>query len=247
MKSWILAGAAALALVSPAKAMEVASLPSAPASFSWTGIYAGAQIGYGNFNDTSEASQGIHPTQIGGRFGMPARHSLTGGLFAGANYQFGSSVAGIEADVDFARYDSSRNPIGVLGAALINDEIRVRSGLQWSLRARLGHAVGPALIYLTAGPAVASFRTSLFDGYLGGTIAYSQARIGLTVGAGLDYAFTRNLIARAEYRYTDFGSFEKFTAGNPLTAHFWANRHVSHEIKQHSVRFGLSYLFATGG
>jgi outer membrane immunogenic protein len=41
--------------------------------------------------------------------------------------------------------------------------------------------------------------------------SFSTTRAGWTVGVGAEHAFTPNWIARAEYRYTDFGSITDST------------------------------------
>jgi outer membrane immunogenic protein len=60
---------------------------------------------------------------------------------------------------------------------------------------------------------------------------------GWTVGAGVDYAFTDNIIFRAEYRYSDFGS----TTQQPFLPLFPNEQEI--EFKSHDVRLGLAYKF----
>lgn len=57
------------------------------------------------------------------------------------------------------------------------------------------------------------------------------------VGIGAEHAFTPNWIARAEYRYTDFGTITDWTK----TTDSDYNEH--NEITEHALRIGLAYSF----
>ncbi|WP_425487052.1 outer membrane protein [Microvirga makkahensis] len=65
---------------------------------------------------------------------------------------------------------------------------------------------------------------------------FDDARRGWTVGAGVEYAITNNLTARAEYRFTKFETFENTL--EPGIA-------IEEEPEFHTVRFGVSYNFST--
>ncbi|TCV74550.1 outer membrane protein with beta-barrel domain [Neorhizobium sp. R1-B] len=60
---------------------------------------------------------------------------------------------------------------------------------------------------------------------------------GYTVGAGADYAFTGNIFARVEYRYSDFGC-KTFDFG-PGT--------IDADLNQHAVKVGLGVKFQYSG
>jgi outer membrane immunogenic protein len=57
--------------------------------------------------------------------------------------------------------------------------------------------------------------------------------VGWTLGVGLEYAFTDNLIGRAEYRYTDFGDFDFAIADFTATT----------DMATNDVRLGIAYKF----
>ncbi|MER9169401.1 outer membrane beta-barrel protein [Mesorhizobium australicum] len=89
------------------------------------------------------------------------------------------------------------------------------------------------LPYIAGGVAFAKYDV---DNTVGGTTSrmFDKTVTGWTVGAGIDYAFTDNLIGRAEYRYTDFGTaradegvFDPFDA----------------DLSTNEVRLGLAYKF----
>ena len=65
---------------------------------------------------------------------------------------------------------------------------------------------------------------------------HDETHVGWTVGAGIEHAFTDRWIARAEYRYSDFGSQDlSLAAGLPTE--------TSVDLKAHDIRVGLSYKF----
>ena len=74
----------------------------------------------------------------------------------------------------------------------------------------------------------------------GGFDQFSHTRVGYTVGGGIDYAFTNNVSVRAEYRYTDFGSFT-----DNLTNSTGGVINVSHRETDNRVQAGVSYKFDT--
>jgi outer membrane immunogenic protein len=66
-------------------------------------------------------------------------------------------------------------------------------------------------------------------------IGFSESKTltGWTVGGGVDYAATDNLIVRLEYRYTDYG--DKNIAFGGLS--------VKNDFKTNEVRLGVAYKF----
>lgn len=108
------------------------------------------------------------------------------GLFGGYNFVFSGIVLGVENDFNYNWSDGET------------------VGLDWdgSARARVGYAWDRVLVYGTAGVAAASGSVDL------ATVKKDDVLIGWTVGAGAEYAVTDNILVRADYRYSDFGSVD---------------------------------------
>ena len=162
---------------------------SAPVS-TWAGPYAGVQLGYGFGGSADDKTNG---NDVGTK-------GWLGGAFGGFNMQNGQFVYGGEADVNYSNIKGS------------NAGLSARSRIDGSLRARAGVAVtDDVLLYGTAG--VAAERLRVTDNVDSDT----NMMVGYTVGAGADVKLTDDVFARAEYRYTDYGSknFDLPGVGNP--------------------------------
>ena len=225
---------AVAALTSGARAADlgvprgpIASAIVAPV-FNWSGFYLGAQIGYGWGRATQPWAATLTPTTFP-LFQADARQTgVLGGLHGGFNYQFNQFVVGLEADIEASGINGNDGGSG----GNING---VRHRWNASLRGRAGFAFDRALIYATGGIAYLNADATNLTG-AGETIRTSFT--GWTLGAGVEYAFTPNVTARLEYRYTDYG---KSTAIFPLSGY---SERINPQI--HTVRVGVSYLFSTG-
>lgn len=215
-KRFALSAAAVMGLSAPAFAADVVyQEPPAPAPIiesapvsSWAGPYAGVHLGYG-FSGSAETSVGGVTNDIG-------TSGWLGGAFGGFNAQNGQFVYGAEADVNYSGVDGS------------NAGETARSRLDGSLRGRLGYAINDdVLVYGTAG--VAAERLRVTDG-LGARD--TNMMVGYTVGAGTDVKLTDDVFARAEYRYSDYGS-ENFNLTAPTSVN----------SSNHRVTVGLGIKF----
>ena len=201
--------------------------PMAPTylPFSWTGFYVGAQAGYLWGDSTLDG--------FGGGSASVDPDGAFGGVFAGYNYQFGGGfVVGAEADINFAGAESDNNGLGPL-APLAS----ASTELNWfgSARLRAGYAFDRFLPFVTAGVAFADYSgTSIAPGFSG---EIDESRVGWTVGAGLEYAFTDNLIGRIEYRYADYGNESR---SGPFA---FPGDPVRLDLKTSDIRVGISYKF----
>ncbi len=227
-----------------------ASPPVVPLpAFTWTGLYAGFQLGYefgtSNVVSVDTAAGGVLDAVNsrkngligGGHAGyLFSTQSLPvlGGL-AGRNGAFGigtAGVVGIEGDIDA----SSPRANNFLPGAGVSDS--VREGVQGSIRGRLGVAFDRALVYATGGVAFGGLDSSDIAPGGAGTDQFSQVKTGYTVGGGVEYAFTNTISARVEYRYTDFGTFTNnlanSTGGIVNTTHRETNNRVQAGV---SVKF----------
>ncbi|ENN91289.1 outer membrane protein [Bartonella bovis] len=102
-------------------------------------------------------------------------------------------------------------------------------------RIRIGFAADRIMPYIAGGVAYGQFQNiislSSTDKELNNTSDETKTMIGYTVGAGIDFAMTDNIILRAEYRYSDFGK-QKF-AKDSFELHY----------KTNDFRAGISYKF----
>ncbi|MDE5454522.1 outer membrane beta-barrel protein [Bradyrhizobium sp. CSA112] len=238
MKKITLAAAALVMGIASASAADLAARPytKAPAPiaavYNWTGLYIGADVGYGWGRST-----GIS-TNAAGFF--PAPYSIDpsgviGGGFVGYNWQVSNVVLGIEADWQAADLNDSAifpNSAGTL----YNIGTSVKD--YGSVRGRVGLAFDRWMVFGTAGWAWGSWDTSY--GFAGAANPFVTMNVnssdGWTAGAGIEYAFADNWLGRVEYRYTDLGraSFVSLLTNSA---------EVGNRVTINDVRVGIAYKF----
>ena len=133
-------------------------------------------------------------------------------------------------------------PSSPFGGLLTGSTASTQSDIKGSIRGRLGFGINRALFYATGGAAFADFNTryNTIPAFGAGAFdAFDRTRTGYTVGGGVEYAFLNYLSVRAEYRYTNYGTFT-----DPLGAAApGLNASVSHHETDNRVQAGFSYKF----
>lgn len=196
--------AADVVMEEPPAPAPIAELPVA----SWAGPYAGVNLGYGFSGRVKDKSIDNSISTDG----------FLGGAFVGYNHQMDDFVIGAEGDIGYS---------GVKGS---NSGYEAKSGVEGSIRARLGYAISPdILLYGTAGGAAQSLKVT--DNVAGGSDRNTM--LGWTAGAGTDIKFTDSVFGRVEYRYTDYGK-ENFNLNNGTH---------SIDSRDHRVNFGVGMKF----
>lgn len=173
----VLAAGAARAADLPYRKAEPIYAPTLPPAFSWTGFYAGANVG-GGFSGTDAFNSYLGTT--GGK-----ADGVVGGLQVGYNYQLSPRfVVGIENDVMAS---------GIKTKQIGGNEVSLP--FYGTGRARAGVTLmdGRLLAYGTGGMAFGQVKDAGID----------KMRIGWTAGGGLEWAFQQNWSAKIEYLYTD--------------------------------------------
>lgn len=199
--------------------------PAAPVAlpYSWTGFYVGAELGYGW--GTSSAPYALNPGGPYNRYQAgPDQKGFVGGAFAGYNYQINQFVMGVEGDFQFSDIHGDDHQSG-------GDVNGLNANWQASARLRLGYAIDRFLPYVTGGVAFLNTDATAPYGAPNDTLNLT----GWTIGAGVEYAITDNLIARLEYRYADYGKKEAAFAD----LGYWEEYHPKHSV----VQAGISYKF----
>ena len=211
--------------------------------FTWTGFYAGAQAGYefgrsaafatSNLTGAGLTANSSSPDGVigGGHIGyLYSTQSLT--ILGGAFGKVAGGVVGVEGDVNGADYRRTY--------ALGGFTDGTRETIEGSLRGRLGAAVDRALFYATGGVAFDGLRNIYTNTVTGGLDSISRTRVGYTVGGGVEYAITNGVSLRAEYRFTDFESFN-----DTLAAASAGGVNVRQRETDNRVQGGISYKFDT--
>ncbi|MGB3282668.1 MAG: outer membrane protein [Methylovirgula sp.] len=168
-----------------------------PPQFTWTGLYVGAQAGY-EWGTTSAYLETYPGDVFAGTATGVSPSGVVGGGHIGYNFQITQFVIGVEGDFEGTSASASALEGG---GALFHENAEI----QGSVRGRFGWAWDRVLIYGTGGVAFASIRDTSTLGAL--VDSQTIGRAGWTAGGGIEYALDPNWSVRAEYRYTDYGSY----------------------------------------
>lgn len=234
--------AAAAALLTAAGASPVLAQ-----SQDWTGFYAGVHGGFvttddedgetlvfdrdfdGDFDDTvvlsGSGANAFSPGYCAGAGSSAAPTSCDddadaaeGGVRLGYDMQFGPFVAGIVGDWQATNAEDSVTGFSTTPANYVfTRELESTA----ALRARLGYAFGPALVYATGGVAYGkvdnSFRTTNGANSFTEMMDEDDAD-GFQYGGGLEWRLAPNLSFVGEYLYTDLEAGEYVVRAGPGTA-----------------------------
>jgi outer membrane immunogenic protein len=180
MRNAIVAAAFALVLASPAKASDYLT-DIAP--YDWTGVYGGLHAGFIQANASVESRDVNFDRDFDG---------FVGGVLGGVNFQAGNVVFGLDMDFGGVAADEGTDKA---------DDVRFQHGMDWvaHIRGRLGYALDRLLLYAAGGLAIADFDVKANNGLDDGGHA-----TGWSVGGGLEYALTDNVLVRAEFLHDEY-------------------------------------------
>lgn len=237
----------------PFAAASAASNPSLPykaaaiTPWSWSGVYFGAHAGYGWARDPFNNVLVDDTVRLLG--GIDAS-GFVGGFQAGANWQSGRIVGGLEIDLSGSNIKGS-NSNSVSGAGFV-EQASQTDKLDWfgSARARLGYLVTPdVLLYGTGGPGWArmvsdqeSVTTTVGAPTTTTSLVTPSWMFGWVAGLGVEARLANtNWLARLEYLHYDFGSGSSSltipAGGGAVTA--VTSGHLTNDV----VQAGISYKF----
>lgn len=270
MKGHLLAGVAAAALIAAGPALA-ADLPlKAPPPkvdpWTWSGFYLGGHAGYGWSHDPQSVAAD-DPFFLGkfpgfGVAGYDGKGWLAG-FHAGANWQDGRIVGGLEIDLSATGIKGSSTatvgPMPGLGGIpnIVSGSAHSSGRFEWlgSARARLGYLATPdILLYGTGGLAWTHYthdedlrnnRTILTvpptqDGIFS-SISSPNWRFGWVAGIGAETRlFNSNWLARLEYLHYDFGRSDTNVTAYRFFGPWPRN---GGNLTADVVRVGLSYKF----
>lgn len=219
---------------------------------SWTGFYAGVNVGYGLGRDPSTFSlqRNDVPTTFYDRENfIQSPAGVIGGAQLGYNVQLNPAiVVGLEADFQGSgQRDSYTCTLWCGIAGFPGTGAQIDQKLEWfgTVRGRAGYTNGSSLFYLTGGFAYGHVNTNVnalaafFRGIPATTFSSAQTLAGWTIGAGAETRLFGNWTGKIEYLYMDLGHADAFTA-YPATVPCCTTG-VASEIRNHVIRVGANY------
>lgn len=211
------------------KALQIAALACAatatPAfaqdgSDDWSGVYIGALAGY------ESVTFDLDDDVWGEDAGSESDNGFQFGVNLGADFDTGSAVIGLEAEVSGSQVEESVTDIDVEG-----DEAKLEAGRDLYVGARAGFKANDNLrVYAKGGYTNAKAILRYHDG-TEEVFRDSDTLDGFRIGAGVESRFDGGFRLRGEYRYSNYGeySFEGEDSG------------IS--VSKHQVVLGIAYGF----
>ena len=223
----------AMAADLPSRKAPATAAIAAPAS--WTGMYAGLQVGnswgHSSQRDLALAAPGGQGGQGGS--GADGDYNVNGGVIGGTigyNWRAQSFVYGLEADAAWANISGSSAVCGATAHIC-----GTKADAFATARVRGGYAFDNTLLYVTGGAAFAQIKA--YDNGWVGTAGQSGSAFQTTwtVGAGIEHEIDARWSVKAEYLYAAFGRKDYFQLVGFTPERVNLNLNV--------VRVGVNYKF----
>ncbi|MCZ2203347.1 outer membrane protein [Bartonella sp. A05] len=221
----------------------VSSIVEAPI-FSWTGFYLGGQFGDFSSRPSLSLLGDANALALMRKNAVPQPSGLISGVYAGSNVDVGNGlILGIDTDINWVEREDTKTvfieKIGDDNAQkgdVIHRNHTLKQKWTGATRMRVGFAINRMMPYVSAGIAYTRLQniisTSIKETVLPKNVVDStKAMVGYTLAAGVDFVMTDNFIARAEYRYADFGK-KKFVKNAEKLGY-----------KTNDFRIGVAYKF----
>lgn len=205
-------------------------------AYDWSGPYIGILAGYSStdYDVTSNISNSA-------TFNTNQSFEVDGpqlGLEAGWNYQSGSLVFGLAADISLLDNET----LSLVDVVNLDEIYVAKQDFVGTFRGKLGYSFDNVLLYATGGIAVTDAELR-YENYIDGTRTVleeidksSETLVGFTLGGGLEFAVSENISIKAEYLYADFGKLDYvFPSAAPAAGD--AN------LTTHTARAGISWNF----
>jgi outer membrane immunogenic protein len=197
-------------------------LKAPPPAWSWAGFHIGLNVGgkWDNTSGTVNEAGLVVPGPGGGVFNPASlpiggnSSTLIGGGQVGYDWQTGSTVFGIEGDIDAQHWSQSQTVTANFPAGTFNfvpgDTFTIDSRWEASLRGRIGYAWDRVLLYATGGVTWTNVAVGtnfvVFGASLATSASDSATLTGATAGGGFAYAITNNVSLGVEGRYNWYGT-----------------------------------------
>jgi iron complex outermembrane recepter protein len=225
------------------KAAPVSWAP--PTAINWTGVYLGINGGFtygeSDWTDNVTGTSSDNFSTLGFVFGGTA----------GANYQAGPWVFGVEADGDWADSSGFGTFTTTSTSSLCAGGCLTKDSWLATVRGRAGYAFDRFLVYGTGGAAFGNIQANFSNDPV-----TTSTKAGWAAGAGVEYALGSGWSAKAEYLFVDLGNGSCTTdcaiqnpnpaaMGNesPLGAPTIPN--VAVKFNESIVRAGINYKFGS--
>jgi outer membrane immunogenic protein len=183
----------------------------AVATLSWTGWYAGVNVG-GAWGESRNIFIADFPPPTAAGADTTHFNGVIGGGQVGYNYQLGRLVLGLESDLQSSGQRSSNNTSCTIAGCIVpGSTIADTEKLTWfgTTRARVGIASGGWLAYATGGVAygrISSAGITTLPGIGSIPVSASSTKGGWTAGGGVEVLLSGNWTGKLEYLYMDLGN-----------------------------------------
>lgn len=224
MKRILVAACAAMGFVSSASAQPVPV-------FNWSGFYIGGSVGY-MYADVDWQYYNL-PAGTGSLTSRGNR--AVGAGHIGYQWQNGNYVYGLEASWQFPARAKHQCDAPLFCAAF-DSFVRIDNLL--TVGPRLGYAMNDRwLPYITGGYAVGQVTSAFYaKGFPGINASAWGTHVGWFVGAGVEYAYSRNFVIGVEYQHVDLST--ELHSSTPIPA-VGAARYISPAIDTVKIRLSL--------
>ena len=196
---------------SPAMAADIfvpleAEAPAQVEAYNWSGIYGGAQLGWGSgghdLSLASDCGDEKYCCFAGAALsGLSAGDDWIGGLRAGVDWQFGQFILGAFGTYNWSGGFDTDGNIGSF--ASIHGEL----GDLWAINAKVGYSpaqISRMQVYAFGGYAATDVTGSLSA--FGNSVSRSEDMDGWDAGLGIEFAMTDNATFFLEGTHYHFGS-----------------------------------------